>query len=171
LKKAETQAVASAVVGVPERRAGERSEAARSGGAPTTERRATRGPEVPDPQVAAKPQRRRFTAEFKLEVLREADRCTEPGSIGALLRRHGLYSSLLTTWRRDRDQGALKELKRKRGRKSTRNPLDERVTQLEKENRKLQRRLHQAETIIDIQKKVAGILGIPLSSPPIEGED
>jgi transposase-like protein len=126
---------------------------------------------VPDPQVPAKAQRRRFTAAFKLDVLREADQCTEPGSIGALLRRHGLYSSLLTTWRRERDQGALQQLERKRGRKSTRHPLDERVAQLEKENRKLQRRLHRAETIIDIQKKVAEILGIPLNSPPPEGDD
>jgi transposase len=165
------EVVTSSVVEAPERRAGERSEAARSGGASTTERRGIQGSEVPDPQVAAKPQRRRFTAEFKLEVLREADRCTEPGSIGALLRRHGLYSSLLTTWRRERDQGALQQLERKRGRKSTRNPLDERVAQLEKENRKLHRRLHQAETIIDIQKKVAEILGIPLNSPPLEGDD
>ena len=171
MKKAETRSVASSVVGAPERRAGERSEAARSGGAPTTERLATAGPEVPDPQVTAKAQRRRFTAAFKLDVLREADQCTEPGSIGALLRRHGLYSSLLTTWRRERDQGALQQLERKRGRKSTRHPLDERVAQLEKENRKLQRRLHRAETIIDIQKKVAEILGIPLSSPPPEGDD
>lgn len=157
-----------AVVEAPERRAGERSEAARSGGASTTERSVS---PVPDPQVAAKAQRRRFTAAFKLEVLREADHCTEPGSIGALLRRHGLYSSLLTTWRRERDQGALQQLERKRGRKSTRNPLDERVAQLEKENRRLQRRLHQAEAIIDVQKKVAEILGIPLKSDPLERED
>ena len=91
--------------------------------------------------------------------------------IGALLRRHGLYSSLLTTWRRERDQGALQQLERKRGRKSTRHPLDERVAQLEKENRKLQRRLHRAETIIDIQKKVAEILGIPLKPLDIDETD
>jgi transposase len=123
------------------------------------------------PLEAEGPPQRRFTAAFKLEVLQEADRCTEPGSIGALLRRHGLYSSLLTAWRRERDQGALLQLARKRGRKSTRNPLDERVAQLEKENRRLQRRLHQAEAIIDVQKKVAEILGIPLNSPPLEGDD
>ncbi len=121
--------------------------------------------------MASKAQRRQFTAAFKLEVLQEADRCIEPGSIGALLRRHGLYSSLLTAWRRERDQGALLHLDRKRGRKSTRNPLDERVAQLEKENRRLQRRLHQAEAIIDVQKKVAEILGIPLNSPPLEEDD
>jgi transposase-like protein len=126
---------------------------------------------VPDPQVPEKAERRRFTAEFKLQVLREADRCAEPGSIGALLRRHGLYSSLLTTWRRERDEGALRQLGRKRGRKSARNPLAERVAELERENRRLQNRLRQAETIIDVQKKVAEILGIPLNSPPIEGVD
>jgi transposase-like protein len=104
-------------------------------------------------------------------VLREADGCTEPGSIGALLRRHGLYSSLLATWRRERDEGALRQLGRKRGRKSTRNPLADRVAELERENRKLQNRLRQAETIIDVQKKVAEILGIPLKTPPNEGED
>jgi transposase-like protein len=104
-------------------------------------------------------------------VLREADECTEPGAIGALLRRHGLYSSLLTTWRRERDAGALAQLSRKRGRKSTRNPLTDRVAELERENRKLQRRLKQAEIIIDVQKKVAEILGIPLNTPPNEGDD
>lgn len=171
MKTPELGVVAASVLGGPERRADERSEAARSGGPPKTERRAAPGEPVPDPQVVAKAQRRRFTAEFKLQVLREADQCTKPGSIGALLRKHGLYSSHLTTWRQERDQGALQRLGRKRGRKSTRHPLDERVAQLEKENRRLQHRLRQAEAIIDVQKKVAEILGIPLSSPPLEGDD
>jgi transposase-like protein len=169
LKKPEAKAPRSAAVERPERRAAERSEAARSGGDSTAERQADS--EVPEPQVPEKPQRRRFTAEFKLQVLREADRCTEPGAIGALLRRHGLYSSLLTTWRRERDEGALRQLGRKRGRKSTRNPLADRVAELERENRKLQNRLRQAETIIDVQKKVAEILGIPLKSPESGGDD
>ena len=144
----------------PERRAAEHSEAARSGGAAKPERPSAPGP-VPDPQVPEKAQRRRFTGEFKLRVLREADRCTEPGSIGALLRRHGLYSSLLTTWRRERDEGALRQLGRKRGRKSTRNPLADRVAELERENRRLQNRLRQAETIIDVQKKLPRSWGSP----------
>ena len=148
MKKAEKMTSPVSGLAAPERRAAEHSEAARSGG-------------------AAKPD----TGEFKLRVLREADRCTEPGSIGALLRRHGLYSSLLTTWRRERDEGALRQLGRKRGRKSTRNPLADRVAELERENRRLQNRLRQAETIIDVQKKVAEILGIPLNSPPIAGVD
>lgn len=171
MKTPELAVVAASVLGGPERRADERSEAARSGGPSKTERRAVPGDEVPDPQVAAKARRRRFTAEFKLKVLREADQCTKPGSIGALLRTHGLYSSHLTTWRQERDQGALQRLGRKRGRKSTRHPLDERVAQLEKENRKLQHRLHQAEAIIEVQKKVAEILGIPLKSAPLEADD
>jgi transposase len=156
----------------PERRAAERSEVARSGGASKPERPPAPAPApLPDPQVAEKAQRRRFTAEFKLQVLREADRCTEPGSIGTLLRRHGLYSSLLTTWRRERDEGALRQLGRKRGRKSSHNPLAERVVELERENRRLQNRLRQAETIIDVQKKVAEILGIPLKTPESAGDD
>jgi transposase-like protein len=85
--------------------------------------------------VAAKPTRRRFNAEFKLQVLREADQC-QPGELGALLRRHGLYSSHLTTWRRERDQGARERLSRKRGRKpAERNPLAGRLAQSEREVR------------------------------------
>jgi transposase-like protein len=171
LKKPEKKASPLAGTEEPERRAAERSEAARSGGSSVPERAADPSSEVPDPQVPEKPQRRRFSAEFKLQVLREADRCSEPGAIGALLRRHGLYSSLLTTWRRERDEGALRQLGRKRGRKPTRNPLQDRVDKLERENRKLQNRLRQAETIIDVQKKVAEILGIPLNTPPSEGDD
>jgi len=170
LKKAEQKASPLADLEEPERRAAERSETARSGGSSKSERPSAQAP-VPDPQVAEKAQRRRFTAQFKLQVLREADRCTEPGSIGALLRRHGLYSSLLTTWRRERDEGALRQLGRKRGRKSTRNPLADRLAELERENRKLHNRLRQAETIIDVQKKVAEILGIPLRTPESGGDD
>ncbi len=170
MKKAQAKTTTSAGLEEPERRAAERSEAARSGGSSKPERPPAAAP-VADPQVAEKAQRRRFTAEFKLQVLREADSCTEPGSIGALLRRHGLYSSLLSTWRRERDEGALRQLGRKRGRKPTRNPLSDRVAELERENRKLQNRLRQAETIIDVQKKVAEILGIPLKTPESGGDD
>src|SRR5712692_8675603 len=143
-------------VGEPERRGDERSEAARSGGSSTGERAAD-----PDPEVAAKPQRRRFTAEYRLRILKQADACKKPGELGALLRREGLYSSLLTNWRRQREQGALVSLRaRKRGPKPR--PIDPRVKQLEAENARLQRKLQQADTIITVQKKVAEILGIPL---------
>ena len=118
-------------------------------------------PRVPDPEVPAKVQRRRFSAEYRLRIVKQADACKKPGEVGALLRREGLYSSLLTNWRRQREQGALVSLRaRKRG--PTSRALDPRVKQLEVENARLQRKLQQAETIITVQKKVAEILGIPL---------
>jgi transposase len=117
----------------------------------------------PDPEVTEKPQRRRFTAEYKVRILRDADACAEPGEIGALLRREGLYSSHLTEWRRQREQGALAGLAPKpRGRRGAPpHPLARRVSELERENTRLQRRLQQAEAIIEVQKKVSELLGIP----------
>lgn len=158
---------AQEIVEAPERRGGSRSEPSRNGGA------STGGPAVsPDPQVPEKPSRRRFSAGYKLEVLKEADACTESGQVGELLRRHGLYSSHLTTWRRERDLAALERLDKKRGRKARpRNPLAGRVAELERENRRLSRRLKQAEVVIDVQKKVSEILGIPLNTPDSEGDD
>ena len=118
-------------------------------------------PRVADPEVAAKVQRRRFSAEYRLRILKQADACKKPGELGALLRREGLYSSLLTNWRRQREQGALVSLRaRKRG--PTPRRIDPRIKQLEVENARLQRKLRQADTIITVQKKVAEILGIPL---------
>jgi transposase len=115
----------------------------------------------PNPEVPAKAQRRRFTAEYRLRILKQADACKKPGELGALLRREGLYSSLLTNWRRQREHGALREMRgRRRGPKPR--PVDPRVKQLEAENARLQRKLQRAETIITLQKKVAEILGIPL---------
>ena len=123
---------------------------------------------VPDPEVPAKPQRRRFTAEYRLRILKAADACKRPGEVGALLRREGLYSSHLTQWRRQRDEGALRHLRaRRRGPVPKR--VDPRVTQLEAENRRLQRKLQRAETIITLQKKVAEILGIPLK--PLDNDE
>ena len=116
----------------------------------------------PDPEVPAKAQRRRFPAEYRLRILTQADACKKPGELGALLRREGLYSSLLTNWRRQREQGAWQDMRgRRRGPKPR--PGDPRVKQLEAENRRLQRKLQRAETIITLQKKVAEILGIPLN--------
>lgn len=119
-----------------------------------------------NPEVSAKAFRRRFTAEYKLGILKLADTCTEPGSLGALLRREGLYSSNLKTWKRQRDQGILSGLSpKKRGRKDTvRDPVLVENDKLRKENEHLARRLRQAEIIIDVQKKVSQILGIPLST-------
>jgi len=123
---------------------------------------------APDPEVSAKVQRRRFSAEYRLRILKQADACKRPGELGALLRREGLYSSHLAKWRRQREQGALEEMRgRRRGPKPR--PVDPRMKQLEAENRRLQRKLQRAETIITLQKKVAEILGIPLK--PLDSDE
>jgi len=127
----------------------------------------------PDPEVSDKPRRRRFGASYKLEILREADACSKRGELGALLRREGLFSSHLTDWRRQRESGELAALKpKKRGRKPRRRDArDKQIAELDKENRKLQRKLLQAETVIEIQKKASTLLGIPLKSHDDEGSD
>ncbi len=118
-------------------------------------------PVEPDPEVPEKARRRRFSAAYKLRVLRAAEACTEPGEIGALLRREGLYSSHLSKWRRQREAGALEGLRpKKRGRKPR--PVDrqaKRIARLERENERLRRKLEQAEAIIEVQKKLSRILG------------
>jgi transposase len=120
-----------------------------------------------DPEVLEKPVRRRFTAEYKRRIVEEADRCTEHGQLGALLRREGLYSSHLTTWRKQRDQGVLDGLRpKKRGRKPhNKDPLVEENERMKRENARLTARLKQAELIIDVQKKLSRILGISLETP------
>ena len=127
----------------------------------------------PDPEVPEKPTRRRFAAEYKLRILQLADACTTPGSLGSLLRREGLYASNLTTWRRQRDRGALTALTpKKRGRKASgMHLLRAEHETLRKENERLTRRLRQAEIIIDVQKKVSEMLGIPLAAPEAGGSD
>lgn len=113
------------------------------------------------------PKRRRFTAEYKLRILREADRCSKPGELGALLRQEGLYSSNLTTWRCQQNEGLLHALTpKKRGRKAhTPNPLTRRVVELERQNQHLSQRLKQAEIIIEAQKKISQLLESPLNAP------
>lgn len=117
-------------------------------------------------EVTAKAQRRRFTAAEKLRVLREADRCTKPGELSALLRREGLYSSHLSTWREARNRGELAGLTpRARGPKAKPvDPRDKKIAELERETRRLQARLERAEGLIEVQKKVAQLLGVPLAS-------
>ena len=124
------------------------------------------GRPIPDPAVPEKPVRRRFTAEYKLRILREAEGCSEPGQLGALLRREGLYSSHLSTWRQQRDEGTLAGLTpKRRGRKaSPETPLRAENARLQRENQRLLAKLRQAEPIIEVQKKLSEILGIPL--PP-----
>ncbi len=119
---------------------------------------------TPNPEVPEKAMRRKFSAEYKLRILQLADSCSDPGSLGRLLRKEGLYSSNLTTWRRQRDLGMLKGLQpAKRGRKTIeRNPLRAELDKLGKENERLQNRLKRAELIIEVQKKVSQILGLDL---------
>ena len=117
-------------------------------------------------EVVAKARRRRFTAAEKLRVLREADRCTKPGELSALLRREGLYSSHLSTWREARRRGELAGLTpRARGPKAKPvDPRDKTIAELERETRRLQARLERAEGLIELQKEVAQLLGNPLAN-------
>ncbi len=125
---------------------------------------------IPDPEVPAHPTRRRFSAAYKARVVEEADGCTESGAVGALLRREGLYSSQLSAWRKLYHGGALQALRDdKRGRKATKHPLEDENARLRKHNERLCGRLEQAEAIIEIQKKVTAMLGIPLNS--VENEE
>ena len=121
----------------------------------------------PDPEVLPKASRRTFSAAEKLRILNEADACTQPGHIGALLRREGLYSSHLVKWRRLRAAGQLQALApQPRGPKpAPPDPLVEELAQVRAENARLHARLTQAELIIDVQKKVAQLLGASLPTP------
>jgi len=125
----------------------------------------------PDPEVPEKKARRKFTAKYKLQIIEEADACTEPGQLGAFLRSKGLYSSHVATWRRQKEEGLLVALSpKKRGRKEKeKNPLAPRVAELERETEGLRRKLKRAETIIEFQKKISEILGI--AQDPIEEEE
>jgi transposase-like protein len=123
--------------------------------------------EVPDPEVVPRAKRRTFTASYKLWVLEEADKCYKPGQIGALLRREGLYSSHLTTWRRQRKEGALSGLTPKqRGRKA--NEAAAELSALSKENARLRSQLQQAELIIEAQKKLSQALSLAMVEPKQE---
>ncbi len=126
----------------------------------------------PNPEVPDKAVRRSFTAEYKLRILTLADACGDPGSLGTLLRREGLYASNLNTWRKQRERGVLSGLTpKKRGRKeAVCNPLIAENEKLRRENERISKRLRQAEIIIDVQKKVSQILGIQLATPE-EGEN
>ncbi len=120
--------------------------------------------QIPNPEVEAKAVRRRFSAKYKRSVLEQADRCTNRGDIGTLLRREGLYSSHLTNWRRQREEGALGGLApRKRGRKPDPATAERRViAKLSNENERLRGQLKKAQIIIEVQKKLSEILEIPM---------
>jgi transposase-like protein len=119
---------------------------------------------VPETEVPERPERRRFTAEYKRKILREAARCTKPGEIGALLRREGLHSSYLSNWRRASERAELKALAPKaRGpKKQIADSRDKKITDLEREKARLEARLVQAEAVIALQKKVSHLLGLVL---------
>ena len=127
---------------------------------------------VREVEVLAKAERRRFTVEYKRRVLQEADGCTKSGELGALLRREGLYSSHLAAWRSARARGELSGLSpKKRGPKGkSPHPDAKRILQLEREIRRPRVRAERAEAVIEVQKKVATLLGIPLKSPD-DGSD
>jgi len=147
-----------------ERREAERSEDSRSGEAGKTVAPEPPAQTRPDPEVVADAKRRTFTAEYKQRILEEADAAAaQPGGIGALLRREGLYSSHLVTWRRERQAGVLKGLTpHRRGPKSRRNAQEDEMQKLRRENQRLAEQLRKAEIIIDVQKKVGALLGWPL---------
>jgi transposase len=134
------------------------------GGAPPAG--AAPGAQGPEVEVVAKAERRRFTAEYKRRIVREADRRTKPGEIGALLRREGLYSSHLVTWRAARDRGELEGLSpKKRGPKvAPPDPRDKRIAEQEREITRWQKRAERAEAFVEVQKKVAALLGTPFES-------
>jgi transposase-like protein len=157
-------------VGQPEGREGERSEPALTGGGPTGAAPGSAGHPRPDPEVVAQAKRRTFSVKFKLRLLAEADKCVN-GDLGALLRREGIYDSTYRTWRKQRDDGILTGLTPKPRGPAPRpvDPSARRVAALESENRKLTARLEKAALIIEIQKKVASLLGIELATPEDRG--
>ena len=116
----------------------------------------------PDTEVTSKAQRRRFTKEYKLTLLERADQCKDIGDIGRLLRQEGLYSSHLSTWRAQRREGTLVALARKRGPKKTKSDAERDNERLQREVERLRKKLTRAEKIIDVQKKLSEVLGIPL---------
>jgi transposase len=164
-KKMEREAMVVEEAGVetPTMSGGERSEPERRGGGATP----ALAPVAADPEVSSKGIRRRFSAAYKRRILQEADKC-DSGELGALLRREGLYNSNLTTWCRQRESGELSGLQpKKRGKKPNPDkPLIKENERLRRENMRLEKRLRQAETIIDVQKKLCDVLG--LTVPPIE---
>lgn len=158
---------------------GERSDVEPNGGSrsgelptssPSEEPVPEAAPYVPDPEVSARPTRRRFTEQYKQKIVREADTCAESGAIGSLLRREGLYSSLLGTWRKQRDKRELQAFApQKRGRKPAAvNPMAKQLAQEQRANRDLQRQLKKAHLMLDLQKKVSELLGISLEPMPSE---
>jgi transposase-like protein len=132
-----------------------------------TEEQTSKPEERTETEVVAKPKRRQHTAEYKLRILRELDECTGKGEVGAILRREGLYSSLISKWREQREQGNLNGLGgQRRGPKVDPNATE--LARLQRENQRLKEKLERAELIIDVQKKVARLIG---ETPPPPSEE
>lgn len=151
-----------------ERAVGERSRAA----AGSADRAGTLR-DVADPELVERAERRRFTADYKLRIVQEADACTRPGEIGALLRREGLYTSHLSTWRRQRDQGALAALARPRGRPKP-NPLEAENAELRRRAERAEAELAKARKVIEVQGKVSALLDVllePRGETPDRGSE
>jgi len=150
-------------VETPTMSGGERSEPERRGGGSTP----ASPPVAADPEVSSSRVRRKFSAAYKRQILQESDKC-QSGELGAFLRREGLYYSNITKWRKQRESGEISSLQpRKRGKKpNPHKPLIQETEKLRRENMRLEKRLHQAEIIIDVQKKLCDLLG--LTVPPIE---
>lgn len=156
----------------------ERSEGSRNGGGSSPGAAAATAADLEfrrsqDPEVPARATRRHFSTRYKLSVLEQADACKTPGAIGSLLRREGLYSSLLSAWREQRRDGTLGALSpKKRGRKAEPdNPLAKQNVHLSRENRRLERKLAQAQAVIEFQKKLSEILGISLENPAKDDDE
>lgn len=122
----------------------------------------------PDPELVEGPKRRRFTAEYKLRVLREADGCSRPSEVGALLRREGLYSSILSEWRKQREAGSLEALERPRGRKPA-DPLEAENASLRRRLERTEAELEKARKVIEVQGNVSALLGQLLEPRGAEG--
>ena len=152
------------VLPAAQRREAERSEESRSGAGDKTVAPEPPAPTLPNPEVVPIAKRRAFTAEYKMAILAEADgAAAHPGGIGTLLRREGLYSSHLVTWRRERQAGIFKGLTpHRRGPKSKYNPQEEENKKLRRENQRLTEELRKAAIVIDVQKKVGALVGWPL---------
>jgi transposase len=119
----------------------------------------------PEVEVVAKASRRRFTVAYKRKIVREADGCKTPGAVGALLRREGLYSSHLTVWRAARERGELAGGPKKRGpAPQVADPRDKKIAELERETVRWRKRAERAEALVEVQKKLAVLLGTPLEA-------
>ena len=134
-----------------------------NGAPPSSEEGKRSAAAAPDPEVTAKATRRRFTAAYKLSIIEKADGCETPGEIGRLLRREGLYSSHLSGWRKAAREGSLRELGKKRGPMPSGGKREaKKVRRLERENARLREELRKAHIVIEVQGKVAGLLGLSL---------